>query len=228
MFGYSATQQNQKFNSRGGKHRGIDYAMPVGTKVKAFLPGTVEHIGYEENGYGHWIAIRNSKKDGGMVNIYAHLKQKPSLQIGAKVKRGDVIGLSGNSGHSDGPHLHFEVRPGTGKGGSTDPEKYVAAALGNSSGSIPETPTVLADSGAASSPSSDNSPRSASGPKGLDSGASVSSEPEIAQNTSSDGSTLEDIYDTNNYDQTGNMQFLTALNSIRVQLGKYQQVGMIV
>ncbi len=86
-------------------HAGIDVVAPVGTKIKAVGDGTVITSGYTEQGYGLQIEINHGY---GYVTKYAHLS-KSNVKVGQKVKRGDVIGLTGNTGYSTGPHLHYEV-----------------------------------------------------------------------------------------------------------------------
>ncbi len=93
--------------SDGGKmHRGIDIALHQGDSVCVALDGTVERIGYERNGYGHFVIVSHAD---GVQTRYAHL-QRPIVTSGAKVKAGDRIGLGGSTGNSTGPHLHFEMR----------------------------------------------------------------------------------------------------------------------
>ena len=88
-------------------HNGIDIRASVGTPVKAALAGKV--VGVGDNGrysYGKWIAI-----DHGTYNIttlYGHLSLQ-KVSVGQTVKTGDIIGRSGNTGYSTGPHLHFTV-----------------------------------------------------------------------------------------------------------------------
>mgnify|MGYP000943110062 FL=1 len=87
-------------------HKGIDYALPVGTPVLAAADGIVEKAGVDSTGYGNVIIIRHLWNDG---TVYAHLRNW-SVQVGQKVKAGEIIGYSGNTGNSTGPHLHFEYR----------------------------------------------------------------------------------------------------------------------
>ncbi len=87
-------------------HNGIDYAAPTGTKVRAAADGKI--VGVGNNGryaYGRWIAIDHGN---GLVTMYGHLSSQDKKK-GDKVKRGDTIGKSGNTGYSTGPHLHFTV-----------------------------------------------------------------------------------------------------------------------
>lgn len=88
-------------------HDGMDFAMPIGTPIKAAEDGKVVHSG-PKGGYGHTVVLDHGN---GYTSLYAH-QSKTLLQEGAVVKKGEVIGLSGNSGRSTGPHLHFEVRKG--------------------------------------------------------------------------------------------------------------------
>ena len=87
-------------------HTGIDYACPVGTEILASADGIVKYSGYEKTGYGNWIVIEHEK---GKCTLYAHLSER-NVFANQKVRQGDVIGLSGNTGNSTGPHLHFEAR----------------------------------------------------------------------------------------------------------------------
>jgi murein DD-endopeptidase MepM/ murein hydrolase activator NlpD len=87
-----------------GYHTGIDMAVPTGTEIIAVADGKIEPANWGKS-YGIQ-AIQ--KVDGGWV-IYAHLS-KLNVKPGDKVKKGQSIGLSGNTGNSSGPHLHFEMR----------------------------------------------------------------------------------------------------------------------
>jgi murein DD-endopeptidase MepM/ murein hydrolase activator NlpD len=87
-------------------HNGIDYAVPEGTPIKSIVDGRVEIVKDEGNiSFGKSVRIRTP--DGKLV-IYGHLKDW-TVRPGQVVHFGDVIGHSGNTGHSTGPHLHFQV-----------------------------------------------------------------------------------------------------------------------
>ncbi|MGB9798926.1 MAG: M23 family metallopeptidase [Thermanaerothrix sp.] len=86
-------------------HRGIDIAVPVGTPVKTTISGRVVYAGWNNQGYGNLVIVEN----GPWRTYYAHLSEIP-VQVGQWVEAGEVIGLSGNTGNSTGPHLHYEVR----------------------------------------------------------------------------------------------------------------------
>ena len=87
-----------------GKHTGVDFAVPVGTPVLAVADGKIENASWGK-AYGKQVI---QKVEGGWV-IYAHLNAL-RVKPGATVKKGQIVGESGNSGNSTGPHLHFEYR----------------------------------------------------------------------------------------------------------------------
>jgi murein DD-endopeptidase MepM/ murein hydrolase activator NlpD len=87
-------------------HPGVDFSTPSGAAVYAADDGLVIFAGWSELGYGNVIVIDHGN---GFKTLYAHLSQV-SQYCGAKVKSGQLIGLSGSTGNSSGPHLHFEVR----------------------------------------------------------------------------------------------------------------------
>lgn len=86
-------------------HTGIDMAVPVGTTVKSTMDGKVIYAGWNDQGYGNLVIIEN----GNTRTYYAHLSSIP-VSVGDQVTAGSTIGLSGNTGHSTGPHLHYEIR----------------------------------------------------------------------------------------------------------------------
>ena len=85
-------------------HKGQDWAVPTGTAVKASSGGTVTRAGWG-SGYGYVVYIDHGS---GVETRYAHLS-KILVKVGQKVKQGERIALSGNTGVSTGPHLHFEI-----------------------------------------------------------------------------------------------------------------------
>lgn len=92
-----------------GYHTGVDFPAEVGTWVVAAVPGKVVSVGYDAAyGYHVWVQSSGPGVKAGRV-LYAHLSE-PRVKRGKRVKAGDLIGLSGNTGNSTGPHLHFEVR----------------------------------------------------------------------------------------------------------------------
>ena len=88
-------------------HRGIDYAAPIGTPVRAVGDGVVESAGVQ-SGYGNVVIVRHP---GEVTTLYAHLNAfAPALQVGQRILQGDPIGEVGRTGWATGPHLHFEFR----------------------------------------------------------------------------------------------------------------------
>ncbi len=86
-------------------HQGTDWATPVGTAVVASCGGTVTRAGWA-SGYGYVVYIQH---EGGRETRYAHLS-RVLVSVGQQVEQGERIALSGNTGRSTGPHLHFEIR----------------------------------------------------------------------------------------------------------------------
>jgi murein DD-endopeptidase MepM/ murein hydrolase activator NlpD len=85
-------------------HAGLDFGAPVGSQVRAAADGRVEFAGPAE-GFGNHVKIQHA----GFETSYSHLSEiLESIKPGAEVKQGDIIALSGNTGLSTGPHLHFE------------------------------------------------------------------------------------------------------------------------
>ncbi|HUR21024.1 MAG TPA: peptidoglycan DD-metalloendopeptidase family protein [Vicinamibacterales bacterium] len=86
-------------------HKGIDYAAPTGTRVRAVGDGIVEHAG-PKGGYGNVVILRHH---GQYATVYAHLS-RVAVRRGGRVAQNDTIGLVGQSGWATGPHLHYEFR----------------------------------------------------------------------------------------------------------------------
>jgi murein DD-endopeptidase MepM/ murein hydrolase activator NlpD len=106
------------FGYRWGRlHAGIDIAVPVGTALRAADSGTVAIAGWT-GGYGNYTCINHG---GGVSTCYGH-QSRIAVSVGANVSQGQVIGYSGNTGNSTGPHLHFEVRI---NGNPVDPMGYL-------------------------------------------------------------------------------------------------------
>ena len=104
------------------KHIGIDLVVPVGAMVQATHRGIVEWAGWDVNGYGNLVVIRN----GRYITYYAHLSLV-SVRRGDAVGKHSLIGLSGSTGNSSGPHVHYETRIDD---TPVDPLTFEARALG--------------------------------------------------------------------------------------------------
>lgn len=113
-FGY----RSDPFAGQSSGHTGIDIAVPTGTPVRAALPGVVTTATYNAGGYGYYVKIDHGN---GMVTLYAH-NSKLLVKAGDTVETGDIVSLSGSTGRSTGPHLHFEVRV---NGQRVNPRSYL-------------------------------------------------------------------------------------------------------
>jgi murein DD-endopeptidase MepM/ murein hydrolase activator NlpD len=106
------------FGSGGKDGDGIDISVPEGTPVKAAENGVVIYAGNGLKEFGNTVLVRH---EDGLVTVYGHAS---SLQVtrGQKVKRGQEIALSGMSGTTDSPKLHFEVRKNS---APVDPKSFL-------------------------------------------------------------------------------------------------------
>jgi murein DD-endopeptidase MepM/ murein hydrolase activator NlpD len=85
-------------------HHGVDVAAPAGTPIRAMKNGRVEHAG-AWGGYGLSVVLTHG---GDVRTLYAHMS-RIDVQVGERVRGGQVIGAVGSTGNATGPHLHFEV-----------------------------------------------------------------------------------------------------------------------
>ncbi|MDI9886082.1 M23 family metallopeptidase [Streptomyces sp. HNM0645] len=126
--GYTLTASfNQGGAMWSNKHSGQDFAVPVGTPVKAASGGVVVKAGPNGGGdgpaYGNAIVIKHAN---GKYSQYAHLS-KINVHVGQSVNTGKLIALSGNTGNSSGPHLHFEIRTTPNYGSALNPANFLRA-----------------------------------------------------------------------------------------------------
>lgn len=91
------------FNLAG--HNGVDYAVPVGTPILAAHAGRVSQVGDDPTGWGIFIRLVGA----GYSTLYAHLSEA-QVRVGDAVMLGQQIALSGNTGNTTGPHLHWGLR----------------------------------------------------------------------------------------------------------------------
>jgi murein DD-endopeptidase MepM/ murein hydrolase activator NlpD len=106
------------------KHKGIDLNSEIGTPVIATADGVVTSLQNTAQGFGKLIKIRHAM---GFTTYYGHLKTI-GVDANTFVNKGDIIGYSGNSGRSTGPHLHYEVRFGQ---TAVDPALFILWTLNN-------------------------------------------------------------------------------------------------
>lgn len=99
-------------------HAGMDFSAPVGMPIRATGTGVVITAGWN-GGYGRMVEIRHV---GGYTSRYAHMSQI-LVKEGDKIERGTIVGKSGNSGRSTGPHLHYEVRR---EGRAANPLRFIS------------------------------------------------------------------------------------------------------
>lgn len=99
---------NSPFKSRGAHrwHNGIDIQLKTGEKIASTFEGVVRYSGFNSGGFGNLVIIRHPN---GLETYYAHLSKR-LVSANQKVHAGQIVGLGGSTGRSDGPHLHFEIR----------------------------------------------------------------------------------------------------------------------
>ncbi|MGU3469874.1 M23 family metallopeptidase [Paenibacillus sp. D51F] len=103
----------------GREHRGVDLAMPRGTELHSITSGTVERIvDHGADNIGRGVIVRT---DSGDLHVYGHM-DSVSVHAGERVYPGELLGMSGNTGHSSGPHLHFGLIK---DGGFADPSGLI-------------------------------------------------------------------------------------------------------
>ncbi|HCA86335.1 MAG TPA: peptidase, partial [Streptomyces sp.] len=105
-----------------GYHTGVDFSVSTGSTVKSVGSGEVVSAGWAGS-YGNQVVIQH---EDGKYSQYAHLSSL-SVSAGQSVEGGEQIGLSGSTGNSTGPHLHFEIRTSPDYGSDVDPIAYLRA-----------------------------------------------------------------------------------------------------
>jgi murein DD-endopeptidase MepM/ murein hydrolase activator NlpD len=117
LYGWITKTFSDADNNSGEQHNGIDLAVKEGTAVSATAAGTVASAGWDDY-LGNFVVIDHGN---GYLTTYGHNKDL-LVKKGDKVSRGEVIALSGNTGHSSAPHLHYEVMK---NGVPVDPAPYL-------------------------------------------------------------------------------------------------------
>ena len=103
---------SQKFTQFfGGMHKGLDIGIPIGTPIVAPTNAKVIRAGPDNTGYGNLVVLETAD---GLQVFLGHLNNF-AVRVGDTVKAGGLLGYSGNTGNSTGPHLHYEIRQGTGR-----------------------------------------------------------------------------------------------------------------
>ncbi len=107
------------WEAKGRLHEGVDIAAPTGEPVHVTLTGVIARTGVSSS-YGRFVEVRH---EDGLSSFYAHLKSAAAhLRRGRAVEAGQVVGYVGDTGHSTGPHLHFEIRR---DGAPLNPEMFI-------------------------------------------------------------------------------------------------------
>ncbi len=84
-------------------HNGVDYGVPAGTRIVAPHGGKIVENLLDSTGYGWYVKIENDNEG----SILGHFKEQSQCKVGTEVRQGDLVGLSGSTGNSTGPHLHW-------------------------------------------------------------------------------------------------------------------------
>lgn len=104
--GFTSARLNP-FSRTWSAHKGVDFAAPIGTYIRASASGVVHFVGVQ-SGYGKVVVIKHGTR---FETLYAHMDQfTDGLVVGRKVNQGDIIGTVGMTGFSTGPHLHYEFK----------------------------------------------------------------------------------------------------------------------
>lgn len=126
------TNLDQNRDGMIDRHRGLDFAAPTGTEIRAANSGKAYLS--TESGYGNTIRIAT---DSGLYNRYGHLSAfAPGLTSGTEVRRGQLIGYVGSTGNSTGPHLHFQVNKTNNERDDINPWPYVMMEIFGGKGSL--------------------------------------------------------------------------------------------
>ncbi len=118
-FGPTSYTAEPSYNGHSHFHTGIDYGVPMDTPIQAAGAGRVVAAGWDNTGFGNRVIIDHGN---GTQTLYGHL-DKVMARVGDTVQAGQQIGLSGTTGNSSGPHLHFGVQV---NGQWVDPAPYLA------------------------------------------------------------------------------------------------------
>lgn len=116
---YPITQTFKDHLARPGRYNGgWDISTPIGVDVVAPYDGYVDQAGFAATGYGNYVFLRHPLIE--RWSRFGHLSEV-FVEVGQKIKKGQVIGKTGNTGNSSGPHLHFEWHKPSGLSTPIDP-----------------------------------------------------------------------------------------------------------
>lgn len=110
------------FTGEPAMHYGVDLSAEMGTPILASADGTISKVRHDEDGLGKFVEIDHGY---GILTRYGH-QSKTAVRVGQAIKRGETVGLVGNTGHSVGPHLHYEISV---NGKLVDPTLYLPHSL---------------------------------------------------------------------------------------------------
>lgn len=133
-FGPTSTKLDGPYQGYSNFNKGLDFSLPIGTPIGANVSGTVVSAGDSGDGWGISVKIRDAE---GNVHNYGHLAGV-NVQPGQQVTAGTVVGASGNSGKSTGPHLSYDVR--TASGEYVEPSRWVNGVGAGVGGGIESAP----------------------------------------------------------------------------------------
>ncbi len=121
-YGGGLSFENYKVtNYNDGNHKGMDFATPIGTKVQSTVAGEVVVAQTLKDSYGKYVVIKDASDN---YHYFAHLDGY-NVKVGDRVGKGTLIGYSGNTGNSSGPHLHYEVRRGNNYAAQINPKVFL-------------------------------------------------------------------------------------------------------
>ena len=150
--GYGTYTNMRDKYGKVAKHRGLDFAAPTGTQIRAANSGKIYSASYSGTGFGNSIKIAT---DSGVYNRYGHMTRFAlGIRNGMKVRRGQLIGYVGSTGNSTGPHLHFQVDKSANDRDDINPWPYVMMEMFGGKGALGVSDVSVSGSNSATSATS--------------------------------------------------------------------------
>lgn len=150
--GYGTYTNMRDDYGKVAKHRGLDFAAPAGTQIRAANSGKIYSASYSGTGFGNSIKIAT---DSGVYNRYGHMTRFAlGIRNGMKVRRGQLIGYVGSTGNSTGPHLHFQVDKSANDRDDINPWPYVMMEMFGGKGALGVSDVSVSGSNSATSATS--------------------------------------------------------------------------